>query len=354
MAFTPITSDQGISYVSDKAAYRNASREALWGSPVYYCPSSLSSDTGGGYGGPRYSYGYNYDSADNPEKSVSHGNCTWWCCGRVQEACGVYLPAGLGNGNSWYSNYGGDKSTDTANLQAGDIISFSGGEYGHVAFVEKISDGIVYISQSAYSSRSLWEGYACRCTSYTLSELEAGNSVDMYKGISNNPYYVEVIGFLHTGEGGEPDPPAPPQTEVLSIEITPEEYHATMEGGERYLDFTFSIGVSGIPGGESVSGSNSYPGLTRVYNSGWSYTDYTVSGVSYRTARKRQTLRYERESAGAYQTVKHMYFNISKSTGSVYTDTPMYIDVKASVLIRILARLQQRRRKRGIYNVKHN
>ena len=95
------------------------------------------------------------------------------------------------------------------------------------------------------------------------------------------------------------------------------------------IDFTFTILVEGIPDGESVSGNNTYPGLTRIYNTGWSYTDYTYSGTTYRRATKTQTLRYARESDSAYTTTKHMYFNMTFSTGTLSTDTPMYITIEA-------------------------
>ena len=347
MAFTPYLSDVSISDISGNTAYRNSARENSWGSPVYFCPDTLPINTGGGYGGPRYESGYNYDNS--PE--TTHGNCTWWCCGRLKDALGISIPAGLGNGEDWYGNFPGtNKGTDINDLKAGDVICFSGGDYGHVMFVEQIIGNNVYISQSAYSSRSLWEGYAAKTTVYTKSELAYDEDVDMYKGISLSPYYVKVMGYLHTGEDG---PTPPPQTDILTIEITPSSYNKIMQAAENYLDFHFNIGISGIPAGETVSGGNSYPGLTRVQNSGWSYTDYQVNGITYRSAVKTQTLRYNRESGGAYTTVKHMYFNITKLTGTISTDTPMYITVRAKTILKILGSLGMKRRKRGLIRVRY-
>ena len=114
----------------------------------------------------------------------------------------------------------------------------------------------------------------------------------------------------------------------LEISITPSSYNETMTSSLDYLDFTFNIVIDGIPSGGTVSGGNTYPGLTRVYNTGWSYTDYTVSGTTYRRAEKTQTLRYARESDSAYTTTKHMYFNLTFSTGTIDSDTPIYINVE--------------------------
>ena len=103
-----------------------------------------------------------------------------------------------------------------------------------------------------------------------------------------------------------------------------------MSASQTYVDFTFNITITGIPAGATVSGGNTYPGLSRVYNTGWSYTNYTVGGTTYQRATKTQTLRYNREYSYAYSTTKHMYFNMSFSTGTISTDTPMYITVASS------------------------
>lgn len=347
MAWTALTESQALSF-ADNSYYRNAAREAEWGEPVYYTPGDWPFDTGGGYGGPKYSYGYNYDNSDDNHK----GNCTWWCCGRLRQTIGTSL-SGMGDGKNWASNYeasGGTVDSDATNIQPGDIICLTDNSAGHVMFVEKVDGDTITISQSAYSTRSVWTGMACLVTTFDRSDLSAGTSINMYKGLDQTAAWEEVVGILRTGESG-PTPPTPPTpTETLTIDIVPSGYTVTMSGSEDYLDFTFDITVSGIPAGETISGGNTYPGLARVYNTGWRYVSYIVDGVTYQYAYKRQTLRYYRESAGAYSITKHMYFNISKSTGSVSTDTLMNITVDASAAI--LAVLAARNKKeRGRYHV---
>lgn len=352
MAWTSLTESQALSYANN-STYRNKNREDEWGVPVYYTPGNWAYNTGGGYGGPRYEPDYNYNDTDNPSKAYN-GNCTWWCCGRLIETIGTSLPY-LGNGANWASNYAdiynGTVDSNADNIQPGDIICLTDGGLGHVMFVEKVDGDTITISQSAWSTRSVWDGMACLVTTFDRSDLYAGNSINMYKGLDQTAAWEEVVGILRTGEEG-PEPPEPPTpTEMLSISIAPSGYNVTMSGSEDYIDFTFDITISGIPANETVSGGNSYPGLTRIYNSGWTYVDYTVDGTTYRYGYKRQTLRYERESMGGYSTVKHMYFNITKLTGTVSTDTLMRIKVDASaVLVAILA-TRTKKEKRGRYNV---
>jgi len=352
MAWTSLTESQALSY-ADNSTFRNKNREDEWGAPVYYAPGNWPYNTGGGYGGPRYEPDYNYNDEDNPSKDYN-GNCTWWCCGRLIETIGTSLP-NLGNGKNWAANYEdlyqGTVDSNADDIQPGDIICLTDDHYGHVMFVEKVDGDTITISQSAWSTRSVWNGMACLVTTFDRSDLYAGNSINMYKGLDQTAAWEEVVGILRTGEEG-PTPPEPPTpTETLSIEIVPSGYTVTMSGSENYVDFTFDITVSGIPANETVSGGNSYPGLTRIYNTGWTYVDYQVDGVTYRYGYKRQILRYERESMGGYTTTRHMYFNISKSTGSVSTDTVMNITVDPSaVLVAILA-TRMEKDKRGRYNV---
>ena len=349
MAFSPLTSSQPLSFANN-SYYRNANREAHWGKPVYYTPGSWEYNTAGGYPGPRYAEGYNYTNSSTPQ----NGNCTWWCCGRLQQTIGTSLPY-LGNGSEWASNYqriyGGTVKSNANDINPGDIICLSDGSYGHVMFVETVDGDTITISQSAWSTRSVWNGMACLVTTYRKSEIYAGASINMYRNLDSTAAYETVVGILKTGQPG-PTPPTPPApTESLTINIDPSSYNVTMNGNQDYVDFTFDITISGIPANETVSGGNTYPGLSRVYNTGWTYTNYTVSGTTYRNAYKRQTLRYKRESTGGGAVVRHMYFNITKSTGTISSDTRMYITVKPKSSLAVLAGRLLRKKRRGRYNV---
>lgn len=210
MAFTPILNDRSIDSIRNNTNYRNNAREVNAGAPVFFTPSYYA-DGVSGFGGPKYlsppPY-YNYDNSP----STWLGNCTWWCCGRLQEALGKRIMDYIGNtawhAKYWYENFTGDKDTNADNAQAGDIIVLTNSGEGHVAFIEKVEAGIIYISESAYSQRSEWVDKACLVTTYPQSSIYAGASIDMYKDIGPS-FYSTVVGVIHTGEGSEPQPTTP-------------------------------------------------------------------------------------------------------------------------------------------------
>lgn len=319
MAFTPLLASQPISYASSRSNYRNAARESLaGGTPVFFVPTSATLNDYG-YGGPRYKYGYTYYNCPTPDSNYN-GNCTWWCWGRLNQTMGTALP-NYGDAKNWYDRYTGSKETNANNIQPGDIIVFTDSSAGHVMFVEQVSGNTITVSQSAYSTRSVWNGMACLVTNYSKSSIYRGNRIDMYSSL-DSAYYVEVLGVLHTGESSGPTP-----SENLQLTINPSSYTGIITSSDTYIDFQFNITLTGLPAGASASGNNTYPGLSRVQNTGWSYTDYTVNGVTYRRATKTQTLRYYREYDTAYTTTKYMYFSFSYSTGTINSTTPMYITV---------------------------
>ena len=214
MSWTSITTDQPISYVLNNACYRNSARETLaGGEPVFFVPDNATLNDYG-YGGPKYQYGYTYYNSS----SVVLGNCTWWCWGRLFETNGVRMP-NMGNAINWYSNYTGSKDTNANNIQPGDIIVYGDNDAGHVMFAEDVSGSTIYISHSAYSTRSAWSGYACRTGTYDKSDIVNGNTINIYKDIGGSVYNVTVIGVIHTGV----TPPTPPsQLDAVTIAIAGE------------------------------------------------------------------------------------------------------------------------------------
>lgn len=317
------------------------------------------------YGGSASSY---YWSSANPGATYSNclANCTTLAYGRVlEEGCRAPVSSFIDAGNwhtvvanGWiahsYSNY-------VSNIKPGDIIEWP----GHVAVVETVSGSTIYCSSSLYTGdhgRAYWppdsSTYDTRSPSVMGSTLQdvsnwmiANYAWRFYEYVDSNTITNVRLGVQPTYILVNPDSgpgPGPTPTEDLDIGISPSSYSVTMAGSQDYVDFTFTIVITGIPDGQTVSGGNTYPGLSRVYNSGWSYSSYTVSGVTYQRAQKTQTLRYYREQTSAYTTTKHMYFNLSYSTGTVSTDTPMYINVQASGGgDDVLYYLIKRRRKRG-------
>ena len=271
------------------------------------------------------------------------GNCTWYAMGRSAEIAGRNLYsefAGSYEAQNWENIWIGNPAQTSGSIawQPGDILIWANNAmtFGHVEVVEIVNGNYLTISYSAYSgtdpqedngtffntrrrSKPYW-GDPASVTSESDSRFIRNSGATYFLtnefliGVIHNPYYE----------------PGPSPSENLDISISPSSYTVTMSASQTYVDFTFNITITGIPAGAAVSGGNTYPGLSRVYNTGWSYTDYTVGGTTYQRATKTQTLRYNREHSYAYTTTKHMYFNLSFSTGTISTDTPMYITVASS------------------------
>lgn len=343
MAFTPILSDQPISYVMSRTSYRNSARESLaGGTPVFFVPSNASLNDYG-YGGPKYQYGYTY--YNSPSNVL--GNCTWWCWGRLNQTMGTSLP-NYGDANNWYSRYTGSKETNANNIRAGDIIVLDDGDAGHVMFVEQVSGNTVYISQSAYSTRTVWSGMACLVSNYQKSEIVADNSIDMYKG-HGGAYYQTVIGVLHTGGSG-PTPPEPGDTPAVSV--SPSSASGTISANDTHIDFNFTITVTGIPESEDASDAISFSSncYRYAYTTGWQYTEYTSGGTTYRRGVRSLIVRYDRLHDYAYTDTAYMYYRKTFSNGSVNNSTRMNINIEDSgtdeLLLEISAFINKKKKKK--------
>ena len=80
------------------------------------------------------------------------GNCTWWAYSRASEVRGEMLTPELrGNAGSWYENNKKGKFYPYGQEpKVGAIVVYS----SHVAFVEKIVDGQIYVSESGWQTKT--------------------------------------------------------------------------------------------------------------------------------------------------------------------------------------------------------
>ena len=326
------------------------------------------------YGGTAHDFYWNISYNPDARYSTCLADCTCLAYGRcLEEGCRGPVPYSyewsLPGANSWHNKLingwtAESWSTYRNSVKPGDIIEWVEGY--HVAVVEAVSGSTIYCSSSLYTGdhgRAFWpvgSGNFDTRTPGVMGSTMQDVSTWMLANYSWRFYEYVTVDTLsnvrladqpdwvlvNPDSGGGPAPPTPTE-ENLSITITPSSYSSTMQYDQDALDFTFNIVITGIPNGETVSGGNTYPDLVRVANTGWSYTNYVVNGVTYRRAQKQQTLRYYREYNIAYTTTKHMYYNITKSTGTISTDTPMYINVKAKGIGPGLRGFLARRKKRG-------
>lgn len=127
------------------------------------------------YGGQNY-YGYALQVSDTTKQDTWHQlaestwkdpwQCTWWAWGRaaqyLQLAHGQSLTAlcdgvtNLGNGGDYYRNLSRYFVSSKTTPKANSIISWSGGEYGHVAYVEAVDANGIWVSMA--DAGHAWRG----------------------------------------------------------------------------------------------------------------------------------------------------------------------------------------------------
>lgn len=273
-------------------------------------------------------------------------NCTTMTYGRVLENGQLPPVSSMVNAGNWHDYVANgwtarSYSSHHSSIKPGDIIEWP----GHVAIVEAVVNGTAYCSSSLYTGdhgRAQWPPGSGVWDTRTPS-IMGSTFTEMWNWFYNNNYgwrvyeYVSETVITNTRMGVQPtyilinpDTPGPGPTPTVTPDITISPSSATLEmlSDQSYVDVTFNITIDGIPDGESASGGNTYPGMTRVYNTGWSYISYTGSdGYTYQRATKIQTLRYEREQDIEYNITKYMYFNLTFSNGSVSSTTPIAIHV---------------------------
>lgn len=321
----------------------------------------------GNQGRNHYVYGagtwskYYWNKSYNPNADFENcmANCTTYAYGRVREN-GLPAPVTrIVNANNWHTvvntsaGWSLIRYIQGMSLKAGDILEW---EEIHVAVVETNgtnpgvsaswytgddgtadSDRSTAVMGDSLASVSNWMVSHRPNRFYHYVDMRSENDD---AGGGAYPKYV----LRYSGSGPEPGGDEEPE-----VNVSPSSYNVVMAGDQTYVDFTFNVTVTGIPEGYTASGSNTYPGLNRVYNTGWSYEDYTVDGTVYRRATKTQTLRYNREQSGAYTTTKYMYYSFDYPNGSANSTTQMVITVEEGgaddLIIEISAYLNKKKKK---------
>lgn len=94
-------------------------------------------------------FGLKVNAFSNPYESTGpYGvNCTWYTWDKVKNMSGVMLPA-WGNAKTWYNSAKSTGFKVGAEPKNNSIIVWDITEYGHVAYVEKVSEDYMYIWDS--------------------------------------------------------------------------------------------------------------------------------------------------------------------------------------------------------------
>lgn len=127
------------------------------------------------YGGSAHKY--YWDKNNNPNATLANGlaNCTTLVYGRVQEEGKPVPVKSIVAGGKWHKsliNGWVSLKYNPNNVQVGDLIEWD--THNHIAYVEKIENGIIYISGSFYTGihgKARWEGAYDKRNFSSLKEL---------------------------------------------------------------------------------------------------------------------------------------------------------------------------------------
>ncbi|MBR0481469.1 MAG: CHAP domain-containing protein [Firmicutes bacterium] len=153
----------------------------------------------GSFGVDLDSEGYGPDV--NPFAAVGYrGECTWYAWGRAYEKTGQRVPC-LGNAKKWLDQ-SGSFGWDTT-PSADSIAVWTDGEYGHVAYVEKVEGNLLYITHGNIRSHEYTEGTFNLSTSYYIDWTGLGEWYLTYKPagyihLVEIPEGIPVV--THTGD----------------------------------------------------------------------------------------------------------------------------------------------------------
>ena len=315
----------------------------------------------GNQGMSHYEYGagswsvYYWDPSYNPgaTKELCMANCTTYAYGRVREN-GLPRPVSqFRNANNWhlYVANGWQKIDYYSGmaLQQGDIVEW---EANHVAVVETNGTN-PYVSSSWYTECTL--------------RYDAVSSMQIISGwmVINAPgrfYRYVTLTTENSGAGGGAYPKyvlryngsgPTPGGDTPDVTFTPSSYTATLSSNDDYIDFNYTVTVTGIPVGDDAGSAISFSNncYRYMYTSNWTYTTYTSGGTTYQRGVRSLIVRYDRLHDYAYTDNAYMYYNKSFSNGSASGSTRMRITIEEIAtlgddLITFIKTLAKRRKKR--------
>ena len=128
-----------------------------------------------------------YNKAASPfiqTRESLRGQCTWFAWGRTYEKLGIKLNSNFyGNAKTWWTKNISSKSYSYGQEpKSNSIAVFGNGEYGHVVFVENVSNGKIYFNEANHHKRGAYDGAV---------EVE---TISAFKSRSSN-----FLGFIYVG-----------------------------------------------------------------------------------------------------------------------------------------------------------
>lgn len=307
---------------------------------------------------------YYWNTSYNPNATFENcmANCTTYAYGRVREN-GLPAPVTrIRNANLWHTVVNTSAGWTLLNysqgmsLQSGDILEWSA---NHVAVVETYgtnpgvsgswytgddgtssSDRSTAVMGSTLASVSNWmvSHYSNRFYHYVTMTTENNNA-----GGGAYPQYV----LRYTGSTPQPGGDEP------EVSVSPSSASGTISANDSYIDFNFTITVTGIPVDEDARDAISFSSncYRYAYTTGWQYTEYTSDGTTYRKGVRSLIVRYDRLHDYAYTDTAYMYYRKTFSNGSVNSSTRMNINIEANdmddeLLLEISAFINKKKKKK--------
>lgn len=133
---------------------------------------------------------YYQNSSYNPYAPRYIGQCTWFAYGRSYEKLGIQLDSKDGNflknAKQWW-NQSHYSTGDTARKNS--IAVWGNGKWGHVAFVEDVVDGTIYINEANYRTPGAYHGSV-----QPLTQADINNRGGF-------------LGYIYLDGGSPPQPP---------------------------------------------------------------------------------------------------------------------------------------------------
>lgn len=321
---------------------------------------------------------YYWNPSYNPNANFDNcmANCTTYAYGRVREN-GLPAPVTrIRDANNWHTvvNTSGGWTllnyTSGMSLRAGDIVQW--GDYQkykagespqyrysavHVAVVET-SGSAPYVSGSWYTGddETANSDRSTAVMGNTLADVcnwmvaHVSKRFYHYKSLADESSlaghgYPPMYVLRYTGSGPEPGGDEP------DVTVSPSSASGTIGANDTYIDFNFTITVTGIPVNEDASDAISFSSncYRYAYTTGWQYTEYTSGGTTYRRGVRSLIVRYDRLHDYAYTDTAYMYYRKTFSNGSVNSSTPMNITIQESgtdeLILEIAAYVNKKKKK---------
>ena len=88
-------------------------------------------------------------------------NCTWYAWGRAAEVLGSAPKIGSGTPTAMWNYVRNNRTYETGSTpKPGSLVIGTSNGSGHVAFVEYVSNGVAYVSESGFKRSATWPGFS--------------------------------------------------------------------------------------------------------------------------------------------------------------------------------------------------